>query len=111
LRALFDTGSSNTWVASNLVGNKENFSVSHLYYDSAKSKTSLVTKNRSKSFFGSGNLEGKLVQDELYIGLNEEQTNQGNMIHLRNFTFGVMDKQEGILDHFNIDAIVGMGHA
>jgi hypothetical protein len=40
LRALFDTGSSNMWVASDMVQGKEKFGIPHSYYSMAKSNTS-----------------------------------------------------------------------
>ena len=66
IRALFDTGSTNTWVLSNLVdlggASKERS------YNNMTSTTAKATSQAAKIYFGSGNLGGHFVTDDVRLG-------------------------------------------
>ena len=109
--ALLDTGSSNFWVAGHNVEGKGSFRLPHTYYNPAESNTSKVLNEVGISAYGSGNLVGHFVEDEVRIGYNPYLgDNQKHFIHLKNFKFGVFEKQKGILETFKIDAVVGMAY-
>ena len=108
IRALFDTGSSNTWILSSHV---KNVSPGHFSYNMSKSTTLKKTDNSTHIQFGTGSLDGFFVYDDVRIGLKDENsTDSPHSIHIKNYKFGVVDKQSGIFDKFDIDAIVGMGY-
>lgn len=65
------------------------------------------------SFYGSGNCFGHYYSDDVYLGLEtlrQNETKGPKMIHLKDYKFGVMERQKGILDYFSVDAIIGMGY-
>jgi phytepsin len=65
MRALFDTGSTNTWVlnAKTDIGREKEFS-----YDETKSSTYKPTDKAAEIHFGSGSLSGTFVTDDLRVG-------------------------------------------
>lgn len=71
IRALFDTGSTNTWVlnkATDIGGPKE------FAYDNAASSTSKKTEQKAKITFGSGSLAGHFYTDDVRIGTCDEKS-------------------------------------
>ena len=64
LRAIFDTGSSNTWILNSKVTNVQ----SDFSYNDAKSSTAEATNQGAIISFGSGNLEGYFYVDDVKIG-------------------------------------------
>lgn len=74
LRALFDTGSTNTWVLNHKVvlpgGAEKEYS-----YDDTKSCSANKTPQRAMIQFGSGALAGHFVNDDMRIGSCDGQSN------------------------------------
>ena len=64
MRALFDTGSSNTWVLNAKVKNVDG----PQGYDDTKSTTVQTTDQEALITFGSGSLEGHFYIDDMEIG-------------------------------------------
>ena len=113
LMALFDTGSANTWILSDKVDLPENTLKMHHVFNEHKSKSfKNITPNGAKPMtihFGSGQLQGHFVQDDIRIGLKDENAPDGdNSIKIKDFKFGLIEKQKSIFDFFQFDAIVGM---
>ena len=83
LRALFDTGSTNTWVLNKHTklakGAEKEFS-----YDDEASCTANMTKQAASIQFGSGALAGHFITDDVRIGTCES----GGQIHIKNQKFG-----------------------
>lgn len=81
VRALFDTGSTNTWVLSNLVdlggASKERS------YNNMTSTTAKATSQAAKIYFGSGNLGGHFVTDDVRLGTCDGSKSSGQ-IHIVN---------------------------
>lgn len=111
LKALFDTGSANSWVAGDIL--KADYGIPHTYYDPKASTTSIRHNETGSSYYGSGNCFGHYYSDDVYLGLEtlrQNETRPHKMIHLKNYKFGVMESQVSILNHFTVDAIIGMGY-
>ena len=65
VRALFDTGSTNTWVLSekcDIGATKERS------YSNTTSTTTAFTPQKAQIFFGSGNLAGHFITDDIRLG-------------------------------------------
>jgi len=65
VRALFDTGSTNTWVLSekcDIGATKERS------YSNTTSTTAAYTPQKAQIFFGSGNLAGHFITDDIRLG-------------------------------------------
>ena len=60
IRALFDTGSSNSWIL-----NKRLKTVDGLAYDDKASSTSKASDQTAEIYFGSGNLAGHFYTDDM----------------------------------------------
>lgn len=124
LRALFDTGSQNTWILSKKSQlNRDAQSRFHYFYDEEKSSTSRsIGAKHAQAKFGSGELKGHFITDDLRVGLshhkymtnglmqnnNDSRLAGENEIHIPNFEIGIIDEDHNIFDRFNFDAIVGM---
>lgn len=124
LRALFDTGSQNTWVLSKSTQVNTN-GIFHNYYDQSKSVTAQnMSLNTTHATFGTGKLSGHFITDDLRIGLNDDNVNgvggnsltwtaaknSTNPMLIPGYHIGIVDSQEGIFDKFNVDALVGMSY-
>lgn len=108
LRALFDTGSSNTWILSNKV---KNISPGHFSFDVSKSSSAKATNETATVSFGTGKLSGMFITDDIRIGLKDEtRLDNPESIHIKDYKFGLIDQQKDIFNVFNIDAIVGMAY-
>jgi len=73
LRALFDTGSTNTWVLNSKVQLPNN-AEKEFSYDDSKSCTAVKTQQRAMIQFGSGALAGHFLNDDMRIGSCEGQS-------------------------------------
>jgi hypothetical protein len=107
IRALFDTGSTNTWVLGKdvqLPGNpKKEFS-----YDINASCSSNKLSQRAQIQFGSGALAGHFLTDDVRIGSCDGKSS--GQIHIKNQKFGLVEKQKTIFNGKNFEAIVGMAY-
>ena len=77
MMALFDTGSANTWILSDKVELPKKALEMHHVFNQNKSSSFKNRKEESKPIsihFGSGQLEGHFVQDDVRIGLKDEKT-------------------------------------
>jgi len=85
----------------------------HNYYSEKNSSTYTRLAQNESSFikFGTGSLTGDFVYDDIRIGLTNKDSADGpNSIHLKNYKFGLITKEEGIFNNFAFDAIVGMSY-
>lgn len=67
IRALFDTGSSNTWIL-----NSDVKRINGLAYDNKASRTCQLTQQTAEITFGSGQLSGHFVIDDLKVGTGDD---------------------------------------
>ena len=110
LRALFDTGSSNMWVASDRIQDKDKL-LFHNYYSPEKSTTARMFPNNTiSSMFGTGRCSGFYVNDDVRLGMGSENEHHNQSIFLKDYKFAIMDRQDTILNMYNVDAIVGMSY-
>lgn len=110
LRALFDTGSANMWVASDRIQNKDKL-LFHNYYSPEKSSTAkMFTNDTVRSMFGTGACSGFWVKDDIRLGVGSENNKHNQSIFIKDYKFAIMDRQQTILDLYNVDAIVGMSY-
>jgi cathepsin D len=107
LRALFDTGSTNTWVLNHKVVLPGNADKDYAY-DDTKSCTAKKTTQRAMIQFGSGALAGHFLTDDMRIGSCEGQST--GQIHIKDQKFGNVEKQSTIFTGKNFEAIVGMAY-
>jgi hypothetical protein len=73
IRAVFDTGSTNTWILNKSVdlnGKDKQFS-----FDDAKSKSLKKSDKETTVTFGSGKLGGHFYQDDIRIGSCDVKSN------------------------------------
>lgn len=80
VRALFDTGSTNTWILNAktaLSGHKEK----EFAYDDTKSKTNHKTEQKAIIQFGSGALAGHFFKDDIRLGTCDGSKSNGQ-IHI-----------------------------
>ena len=59
------------------------------------------------SHFGSGSVFGNTARDDIYLQSSDDPS---KVLHVKNFYFGVIEKDKGVLDSFNIDAIIGLAY-
>jgi len=64
IRALFDTGSANTWILNKKVRSND----MHFSYDDKMSTTAQKTSQKAFISFGSGSLSGHFYVDDFRIG-------------------------------------------
>ena len=83
LKAIFDTGSSNTWILNKKVDNIEDLKIA---YEDAQSSTSTATDQKAEIWFGSGNLSGTFFTDDMIIGTGDRA------ITIKNQQFGNVEK-------------------
>jgi len=67
IRALFDTGSANSWILGSKCRNKQTLREHHHFFDSDRSPTWLATGEHATIFFGSGNLQGDFGKDDFLL--------------------------------------------
>lgn len=107
LRALFDTGSTNTWVLNHKV-QLPNGAEKEYSYDDSKSCSANKTPQRAMIQFGSGALAGHFVNDDMRIGSCDGKSN--GQLHIKNQKFGNVEKQSTIFTGKNFEAIIGMAY-
>jgi len=108
VRALFDTGSTNTWILNSKVqlpGNAQK----QRAFDSDASSTYHPTDQRATIYFGSGSLAGHFVIDDVRLG-SCDGTKSSGQIHIKNKRFGNVEKQSTIFTGSNFEAIVGLAY-
>lgn len=67
VRGLFDTGSTNTWVLNSAV-DLGNGQTKERSYNNLTSSTAHYTPQKAQIFFGSGNLAGHFITDDIRLG-------------------------------------------
>lgn len=98
LRALFDTGSSNTWVLNTKVFNGKIDA-----FDDTLSSTCVKTERHATIHFGSGDLDGYFYEDTFQIGTGP------HAMKIKNQRFGNIEHQHHIFgDTFEI--ILGLAY-
>ena len=111
IRAMFDTGSANSWIRSKESNERKNFAAvkSTFPFDHSKSPTwqepSDDEKQWTKISFGSGALRGYFGHDQCVLGDMEDPSNQ---LVLGDYMFGLVI-EDGVFQS-NFDAIVGMAY-
>lgn len=71
IKALFDTGSTNTWILNKTTDiGKPNVPS----YDNTKSTTSKKTDIKANSAFASGSLEGTFFTDDIRLGTMDDKS-------------------------------------
>lgn len=90
IRALFDTGSTNTWIL-NKKTNLPGGASKEYSYDNEASKTYKATKQAAMIQFGSGALAGHFVTDDVRLGTCDGKKSNGQ-IHIKNQKFGNVEK-------------------
>ena len=96
MNALFDTGSSNTWILNSHVKRING-------YTYAESKTAKATTQAAEITFGSGKLGGHFIIDDMTLGEGE------HAIHIKAQKFGNVEEESGIFAG-TFGAIVGMAY-
>jgi len=107
IRALFDTGSTNTWVLNKKVVLPGN-AVKELSYDDEASTTAKKLAQRAVIQFGSGALAGHFMTDDMRVGTCDAKST--GQIHIKNQKFGNVIKQSTIFTGSNFEAIIGMAY-
>jgi hypothetical protein len=67
IRALFDTGSANSWILGSECRNPKTLREHHLFFDHDASPSFVDSGQHAKIYFGSGNLEGEFGKDTIRI--------------------------------------------
>lgn len=104
IRALFDTGSANTWILNKKVKTHD----LHFAYDDTKSTTAKKTAQKAYISFGSGSLSGHFMLDDFRIG-GCEYCQSTSQLLIKNQKFGDVEKEDSIFRE-NFDAIVGLAY-
>jgi len=107
VKALFDTGSTNTWVLNSMVD--LGGAVKERSYNNVTSTSSHFTPQKAQIFFGSGNLAGHFITDDIRLGSCDGSKSSGQ-IHIKNQKFGNVEKQHTIFTGSNFEAIVGLAY-
>ena len=104
IRALFDTGSTNTWILNSKVdlGAEKMRS-----YDDKASDTAKRTSQKAHINFGSGSLSGTFMTDDIRLGSCDSKHGS---IHISQMKFGDVEKQKTIFTGTNFEAIVGLAY-
>ena len=104
IRALFDTGSANTWILNKKVHAHD----LHFAYDEKLSSSAQQTPQKAYISFGSGSLSGHFYVDDFRIG-GCEFCQSSSQILIKNQKFGNVEKEDSIFRE-NFDAIVGLAY-
>jgi len=107
IRALFDTGSTNTWVLNSKVvlpGNAEK----EYSYNDKESCSATKLSQRAMIQFGSGALAGHFMTDDVRVGTCDGKSS--GQIHIKDQKFGNVEKQSTIFTGKNFEAIVGLAY-
>jgi hypothetical protein len=107
IRALFDTGSTNTWVLNSqtdLGGSSKEHS-----FNTQLSSSMQNTSQTARIFFGSGSLSGNFITDDVRLGSCDGSKSAGQ-VWIKNQKFGNVLQQQTIFTGSNFEAIVGMAY-
>ena len=111
IRALFDTGSANSWILS-----KEAIDImgmfkkgKHNWFDKTLSPTFNEPEKDDQQWvrinFGSGYLKGYFVHDQCTLGDLDDMNNQ---LVMEDYMFGLVTENNAFTDNF--DAIIGLAY-
>ena len=109
IRAIFDTGSANSWILS-VDAIRDYFHKDEFQpFDPTPSSTFKTVPNHGtvKITFGSGSLSGSFAQDQVTIG-NEGYLGLAQTLNVPDYMFGLVKEQHVFSGSF--DAIVGMAY-
>jgi saccharopepsin len=98
IRAIFDTGSSNSWILNSSVKR-----LNGLAYDSKASSTAQVTDQAATITFAQGMLAGHFYTDDLTFGEG------ANKIVIKNQKFGNVEEEKDIFNG-DFEAIIGLAY-
>ena len=104
IRALFDTGSANTWILNKKVHAHD----LHFAYDEGLSSTAQNTPQKAYISFGSGSLSGHFFVDDFRVGGCEFCQSTSQLL-IKNQKFGNVEREDSIFRE-NFDAIVGLAY-
>jgi hypothetical protein len=104
VRALFDTGSANTWILNKKVKARD----LHFAYDESLSSSAQRTSQKAYISFGSGSLSGHFFVDDMRVGGCEFCGSTGQLL-IKNQKFGNVEREDSIFRE-NFDAIVGLAY-
>jgi hypothetical protein len=109
LRAMFDTGSANTWILSSKVKFNNN---NHFSYNESKSSSAKFSDQKATIHFGTGSLEGHFMTDDIRLGFAGSSDRDGpGSILVKNYKFGLVETQKDIFNIFGFDAIIGLAYS
>jgi cathepsin D len=104
-KILFDTGSSNLWVPCSDCGFTDIACMLHTKYYCKKSSTCKSTSESFKIQYGSGSMEGHVVNDKLTFGTSSSDPSCSSL------GFGCATKEPGLaFVAAKFDGILGMGY-
>lgn len=108
IRAIFDTGSANSWILSKqAIQGKNNEEEFHPFEPSSSKTFSFFEPKKFASItFGSGPLEGEFARDQVTLGSNNLAS--GCSLNVKDYEFGLVEKQDVFNSEF--DAIIGMAY-
>lgn len=108
VRALFDTGSTNTWILNKKteLGNHKEKEYS---FDDTASKSNHKTEQKAVIQFGSGALAGHFYKDDVRLGSCDGSKSNGQIL-IKQQKFGNVEKQKTIFTGSNFEGIVGMAY-
>ena len=98
IRAIFDTGSSNSWILNSSVKR-----LNGLAYDNKASSTAQSTDQAATITFAQGMLAGHFYTDDLAFG------NDANKILIKNQKFGNVEEEKDIFNG-DFEAIIGLAY-
>jgi hypothetical protein len=104
IRALFDTGSSNTWILNKKVHSQD----MHFSYDDTLSSSVQKTTQSAYISFGSGSLAGHFYLDDFRVGGCNICQSTSQLV-IKGQKFGNVEREDGIFRE-NFDAIVGLAY-
>jgi len=102
IRALFDTGSANSWVLGQECRTAQTLREKHFYFKSNRSSSWSDTGEQATIYFGSGELKGEFGKDSFWL-----PQKHGEM-EVEQQTFGLVSKQSTFDETF--DAIIGLAY-
>ena len=98
IRAIFDTGSSNSWILNSSVKR-----LNGLAYDNKASTTAKSTEQAATITFAQGMLAGHFYTDDLTLGEGS------NKILIKNQKFGNVEEEKDIFNG-DFEAIIGLAY-
>ena len=101
VRALFDTGSTNTWIL-NKKTELSNHKEKEFSYDDTSSKTNKKSEQKAVIQFGSGALAGHFFRDDIRLG-SCDGSKSNRQILIKQQKFGNVEKQKTIFTGSNFE--------